>query len=177
MSCLVRVVTDGVWSEIERRGLEPEEFAVLQFFWEHDEWNATQLMQQLLLDPSRMSRLVAILVDRRLLRRRRARDDRRVVHLTLTGRGQELMDDLRQRFQAYEATLLQGVSDRQLDGFQSTTDKIMCNYMELELPTSQEHHSPTHQQNRQMVLFSRVIRMTCNLATIREADDTCHDPR
>lgn len=122
----------GVDIEIERHELEPNEFAVLQLFSDRDEWSATQLMEHLSVDPSRMSRLVANLVDRRLLRRRRARTDRRIVLLTLTAQGVKLVEDLRNRVLSYETMLLEGVSSEEMAGFIAATQKIMSNRVQFE---------------------------------------------
>ena len=129
--CVARLtdaISEGVDLEITRHKLLPNEFAVLQLFWERDEWTATQLVELLPFDPSRMSRLVAKLVDRRLMRRRRVRTDRRVVLLALTEKGTKLMAEIRESMQAYEATLLDGVSSQEMDGFISTTHQIIRNH-------------------------------------------------
>ncbi len=117
--------------EVKRHNLHANEFAVLQLFAKQEEWSATQLLDHLDVDPSRMSRLVAKMVDNRLLRRRRARSDRRVVHLTLTDLGAQLAEEISEQMEAHEAALLRGVGSRELAGFRSTTDKIEKNIKSL----------------------------------------------
>ena len=117
--------------EVKRHNLHANEFAVLQLFAKREEWSATQLLDHLDIDPSRMSRLVANMVDSRLLRRRRARSDRRVVYLTLTDRGAELAEEIAEQMEAHEVALLRGVGSRELAGFRSTTEKVKKNVQRL----------------------------------------------
>ena len=56
-------------------------------------------------DPSRISRMVTKLVDMGLLRRRRLRNDRRIVMLRLTPEGNELTSQLVEQAQLYYAAL------------------------------------------------------------------------
>ncbi|WP_419928171.1 MarR family winged helix-turn-helix transcriptional regulator [Candidatus Poriferisocius sp.] len=137
VACLDSAIESGVIREVKRHGLHVNEFAVLQLFAKQDEWSATQLLDHLDIDPSRMSRLVAKMVDSRLLRRRRGRTDRRVVYLTLTDRGAELAEEISQQMEAHESTLLRGVGSRELAGFRSTTEKIKKNLQKLEESSGQ----------------------------------------
>lgn len=132
VTSLTDAISLGVKLEIARSKLEPNEFAVLQLFWKRDEWTATQIVEHLQFDPSRISRLVAKLVDRRLLRRRRERADRRVVMLTLTDKGKQLMIVLHENIETYESMLLEEVSNREMDGFLTTTHKIIGNRTQFE---------------------------------------------
>ena len=132
VECLNGAIALGLRQEVKRHNLHANELAVLQLFAKRDEWSATQLLDHLDIDPSRMSRLVAQMVDNRLLRRRRARTDRRVVHLTLTDRGAQLAEAISEQMEAYEAMLLKGVGSRELAGFHSTTDKIKKNFEEFD---------------------------------------------
>ena len=132
VACLNGAIALGVRREVKRHNLHANEFAVLQLFAKRDEWSATQLLDHLDIDPSRMSRLVAKMVDNRLLRRRRGRTDRRVVYLTLTDRGAQLAQEIAEQMETHEAMLLRGVGSRELAGFQSTTDKIMKNFQKLD---------------------------------------------
>ncbi len=132
VACLDSAIALGVRSEVKRHGLHVNEFAVLQLFAKRDEWSATQLLDHLDIDPSRMSRLVAKMVDNRILRRRRGRTDRRVVYLTLTDRGAQLSEEIAEQMKAHEAMLLRGVGARELAGFHTTTDKINKNLQKLE---------------------------------------------
>ncbi len=74
-----------------------------------------------------MSRLVAKLVDDRLLRRRRLRNDRRVVVLSLTNQGRDLTNEIDKRMKAFEEDLTEGVTDDELAAFFRVTQRILLN--------------------------------------------------
>ncbi len=74
-----------------------------------------------------MSRLVAKLVDDRLLRRRRLRNDRRVVVLSLTNQGRDLTNEVDKRMRAFEEDLTEGVTDDELAAFFRVTQRILLN--------------------------------------------------
>lgn len=127
VSDLANAYSARVAGEIERCGLSSHEFAVLEPFWEQHEWTVSQLASRLQVDISRMSRRVLKLVDRKMLRRRRAATDRRVIHLTVTPQGRDLIEELRKRLAALEAELLKGVTMAEIDGLLATVDKIVDN--------------------------------------------------
>lgn len=132
VSSLTKVISMAVNIEMERFGLRPDEFAVMQLFCHRPEWTATQLTEKTALDPSRISRLVDQLVNRHLLRRRRSRTDRRVVNLALTDNGGEKIAAAHSRIISYQAGLLKDVSDEELRGFFATARKVIQNYTDFD---------------------------------------------
>ncbi len=107
------------------------DYALLRLFLRREQWTATQIAEMLPVKTSRVSRLVSKLADMGLMRRRRHRNDRRVVFLTLTCEGETLTQDLFQKIESYEATLLEGVSDKEMSAFASTTSIVLANYGRL----------------------------------------------
>ena len=128
---LVNVLAKGTEEIVEPQGLTAMEYALLRLFLRREQWTATHMAEMLPVKPSRISRLVAKLVDMGLMRRRRHRSDRRVVFLTLSDGGKALTLKLYRRIEAYETTLQQGVSDGEKSALVSTTSKIMANYARL----------------------------------------------
>ena len=128
---LVNVLAKGTEEVVEIHGLITMDYAVLRLFLHREQWTVTELAVMLPIKTSRASRVVAKLVDMGLMRRRRPRSDRRVVLLTLTDGGKALTLDLYRRIEAYEATLLRGVSDEEMSSLVSSTSKIMANYAQL----------------------------------------------
>ena len=137
VSSLAKVVAVAVRLEMERGNLRPYEFAVMQLFCQRSDWTATQLAEKLPLNPSRMSRVVDQLVNRRLLRRRRSKTDRRVVNLALTDNGGEMIAAAHFRIISYQAALLKDVSNEELSGFFATTRKVIQNFTDLPQSDSQ----------------------------------------
>ena len=121
----------GTEELVEPHGLTPTDYALLRLFLRSEKWTATQISEMLPVQTSRISRLVAKLTDMGLMRRRRPQSDRRLVFLTLTHEGKALTQDLFQRIEAYEARLLEGVSDEEMSAFVSTTSRAMANYARL----------------------------------------------
>ena len=128
---LVNVLAKGTEELVEPHGLTTMDYALLRLFLRREQWIATHMVEMLPVKPSRISRLVAKLVDMGLMRRRRHRSDRRVVFLTLTDDGKALTLELYRRIEAYEARLQQGVSDGEKSALVSSASKIMANYARL----------------------------------------------
>ena len=91
---LVKAVSKGVEEIVAPFELSTLHFAVLRRFLHREKWTSTELLQLIPVGAPRMSRIVAKLVERRLLRRRRLRNDRRVVILALTQEGTSLTNDM-----------------------------------------------------------------------------------
>ena len=98
----------------------------------NEEQTATELAQILPVDGSRISRLVTRLVDRGLLRRRRSRDDRRIVMLSLTEEGSEFTSRILQNMRRQYATLTEGIIEEEMLTFESVISKIIANYASME---------------------------------------------
>ena len=92
------------------------------------ERTATQLAQVLPVDGSRISRVVTVLVDKRLLRRRRLRSDRRIVMLSLTEEGFELTSRVFQNMQRHYVMLTEGIGEEEMRVFESVASSIIANY-------------------------------------------------
>ena len=128
---LVNTLAKGAADLMAPHGLLPLDLALLRLFLDKDEWTVTQMAETLQVKTPRISRVVTNLVGRGLIRRRRPRNDRRVVILTLTDEGQALALELYRRVQSYETTLSQGVSEEEMATFASVTSKVMANYASL----------------------------------------------
>ena len=129
---LVNAVARGMAQIVASHGLTHIDFALLRLFLSVEEWTTTQLAQTLPLALPSISRSVAKLVDRGLIKRRRLLSDRRVVMLTLTDEGLALTQDLHERVQAYDSTLCEGVSEEDMAAFASVSLRVIANYGALE---------------------------------------------
>ena len=131
---LVNVAYRGMAEQVASHDLNPLEFALLRAFLGKEEWTTTRLAQVLPVKAPHVSRVVTKLVDRGLIRRRRPRNDRRVVFLTLTDEGKALTLELHRRVQAYDARLSEGVSEDEMTVLLSVTSKVMTNYAAMAQP-------------------------------------------
>ena len=124
---LVKATSKGAQELVAPYNLSLLHFTVLRRFLYKEKWTSTELTQLIPVGPSRMSRLVAMLVSRKLLRRRRLRSDRRVVMLSLTEEGKAFTVDLNRRMSVYEASLTKGVSEEAMAAFLNVTHTILLN--------------------------------------------------
>ena len=124
---LVNAVEKGMAQEVSPYGLTPLEFNLLKNCLE-GECTATQLAQVLPVDGARISRLVTGLVEKGLIRRRRLRDDRRIVMLRLSEEGAEMVAHIVSSMEHYDAMLTEGVGEEEMRVFVSVAAKIMANY-------------------------------------------------
>ncbi len=124
---LVKAASKGIDEIVAPFDLSSLHFAVLRRFLHRDRWTSTELLQLIPVGAPRMSRLVAKLVDDRLLRRRRLRKDRRVVVLSLSNEGRELTNEIDKRMREFEEDLTEGVSEDELAAFFRVTQRILLN--------------------------------------------------
>ena len=112
-------------------GITNSEYTILWHCLE-GERTATQLAQVMPVDGSRISRVVTDLVEKDLLRRRRTREDRRIVMLGLTSKGMELTSQIFQDMQRHYAALTEGISEEDMRAFMSVKDRILAKYASME---------------------------------------------
>ena len=139
---LVNAVTKGVDREEEAYDLTPTEFAAVRLFLIDLEWTATELSEMLSVDASSMSRAVSRLVDRGVLRRRRPREDRRLVFLKLTEEGVALGLELHEKAHSYEERFTHGISPEDLEVFLATIKRIVANHASWEKANSNPAGQP-----------------------------------
>ena len=107
------------------------EYGLLKICLERGECTATQLAELLPVDASRISRTVSRLVDMDVLQRRRLREDLRVVMLSLTESGRDLITELQRRVTAFNVRLIEGVSYEEMSLCRSVAERILANYAAL----------------------------------------------
>ena len=141
-TALVNAVAGGVDREAAACDLTPMEFTVVRLFLTDLEWTATELAQMLSVDASSMSRVVNKLVERGVLRRRRPREDRRLVFLKLTEEGVALGLELHEKAHSYEKKLTRGISPEDLEVFLETIRRIVANHSACEDANSDPDGQP-----------------------------------
>ena len=130
---LANLVDRGMAKEVAPYGISPTEFNLLRFcLYADGETTATQLAGMLPIDASRISRVVTTLVDRGLLRRRRLREDRRVVMLRLSPEGSDLIVRACESMNAFAARLMRGISEDDVRVIRSVFDRMIVNHAAME---------------------------------------------
>ncbi len=131
---LVNVVAKGMAELVAPHNLQPLEFALLRLFLQKERWTTTELAQVLPVTTSRISRVVTKLAEMGLVRRRRQRNDRRLVWLSLTDEGKTLTQSLNQKVRAYDARLARGLTTEEMATFTALASRIVANYDAMEAP-------------------------------------------
>lgn len=108
-------------------GLKSSEVAVVGLLHSVDESTVSEIAGALVLQTSTVSKIVSGLVDRRLVSRRRPREDRRVVLLKLTNEGDSLGEELLRETQAYERMLARDIDPKDLETCLLTLKRMVCN--------------------------------------------------
>ena len=115
----------------------PIQWAILEQCATAEGSTATLLARVIPIDSASISRNVERLVQLGLLQRQRLERDRRVVRLTLTDDARAMLPAIMQRMQVANTTLLEGVTEGELEGFLRTVRKVAANaarYSELPDP-------------------------------------------
>ena len=132
---LANAVFKGVSKEVALYNLTAAEFNLLRTCLDTGrEITATELAALLPIDTSRISRIVTVMVDRGLLRRRRLPDDRRVVMLSLSEEGKQLTSRILQRLELHDAALTDGIDEDDMRVFVSVTSRILANHAATRKP-------------------------------------------
>ncbi len=129
---LENAVYKGIASLVTGHDLSPLDVYLLMICQETHECTATELARLLPVDASRVSRLVTNLADRGLVRRRRLRNDRRVVMLRLSPAGEQMTSEVAGNMEDYYAKLTDGISRRDLQIFSAAALKIIANYQAMQ---------------------------------------------
>ena len=128
--CLVDLwtgVAGGVAQIVGPFGLIPLEYYVLNALLRRGEWTTSELTEAFPVTKSRISRVVSKLVNQGLITRRRLRNDRRVVMLSLTREGEALAMDVKARINAFDSTLTADVSEEEMAILASAASRIAAN--------------------------------------------------
>lgn len=128
--CLVDLwtgVAGGVAQIVGPCGLIPSEYYVLNALLRRGEWTASELTEAFPVTKSRISRVVSKLVNQGLITRRRLRNDRRVVMLSLTREGEALAMDVKARINEFDSRLTADVSEDEMAVLASAASRIAAN--------------------------------------------------
>ena len=130
---LVTVFRQGAARQAAYYNLTTQEFNLLSACLRREGGcTATELARILLVDASRISRMVTILVDRGLLRRRRCPEDRRVVMLSMSEEGVELTSRILQSINQNNARLIGGIDEDEIRVFASVVSRLVANHTAMQ---------------------------------------------
>ena len=121
---LTAMLAKVAWEKFAPFEITPMEFALLYMCSEGQRDTITALTRVIPVNPASISRHVAVLVDRGLIRRMRQREDRRVVRLELTEEGQALVPRLLESLQKADPLVSMGLDEEEKRVFVGAIRKI-----------------------------------------------------
>ena len=128
---LRRSVQSAIRRHSEPHGLTVEEFAVLNALRARGPSPVSQVARALNYDSTSVSRSAFRLTEQGVLDSERSDEDRRVVILSLTDRGDMVVREIAEGVDDTYRQLLLGVSPDELDGFVNTIEIIRANFQSL----------------------------------------------
>ena len=129
------VLSKYMKSVLATHGLTNLDFATIRLFLTDEQWTVSELSLILSIDGPAMSRVAGKLVDKGILKRRRPKEDRRVVFLKLTEAGVSLGLKLHDKLHSYEGELLEGVPPEHIRALRLTIKQILQNRSTLDQAT------------------------------------------
>lgn len=114
-------VTNLLKKDMNSYGLNATEFMVLELLYNKGERSVQKIGQKVLLTSSSISYVIDQLESKRFVKRERARKDRRVILVTLTARGEKLMQEI---FPQHSLVIHDLFSDIPVDDLSELADKL-----------------------------------------------------
>lgn len=139
---LVQVIVEGLIRRLSPYGVDPVEYTILSICLGVGPISIRDLRQLAPIDSGHLSRATTLLEDKGLLQKRRLREDRRLVRLTVTEQGLALMPELTGRVHEFYAVLLAGISHQELVGCISIMEKMIAAGQEGDGPPAPTAPSP-----------------------------------
>ena len=127
VSDLYNMLDKSMELEVAPHGITSIEYSILWYCLGR-EHTATELARVLPVDTARISRIVTVLVEKGLLRRRRLRSDRRIVMLGLTEEGRQTATSIFQAMMRHYVILTEGIGEEEMRVFVSVTDRLIANH-------------------------------------------------
>lgn len=96
-----KAVQEEMKSELISYSLSPTEFSVLEVILRNGRQTIHQIAKSILISSGTMTYVIDKLEKRNLLKRNPCPDDRRIIHMTLTQAGMNLMKDIMPKYDAF----------------------------------------------------------------------------
>lgn len=110
----------------ERFGLSIAEWRVIAHLAHHREVSVRDIQRRVDMDKSKVSRAAAHLEETGLIKKRVNAQDRRLIKLALTPKGERVFDQIVPLALDYEARLLGSLSPAEASAFRATVEKLLA---------------------------------------------------
>jgi DNA-binding MarR family transcriptional regulator len=106
-------------------GLTPMQYMLLSFSRRDDELSSADLARRFAVTPQSMNEVIATLQRKRLLMRKEAAEHRRILRISLTPEGSQLLKKCDRKVDAVERRLFGGLSGSELQGLRASLIKFI----------------------------------------------------
>lgn len=111
--------------------ITPSQFIILNFVGDNEtDLSSAQLSRRFLMTPQSMNEVVTTLQRKELLERNTDPNHKRILRISLTNKGKEILDICNAAMDAFEAKLLKKLKIKEIDAFRGALGKILGNLKE-----------------------------------------------
>ena len=119
-------VTSRMGRALERYDITPIQFAVLYFVnQDKDDLSSAQLSRRFSMTPQSMNELVTVLQRKKLVKKTVDPTHKRILRISLTTKGKQLLADCNMAMDAVEEGLLENLSSSEIQKFREVIGKIL----------------------------------------------------
>ena len=120
-------ITSRMSKALEMLGITPIQFTLL-YFVKHDkgDFSSAQLSRRFLVTPQSMSELIAVLQRKKLLRKSVDPSHKRILRISLTPKGNQLLKSCNMALDAIEKELFEDLSNSEIEKIRDVIGKILA---------------------------------------------------
>jgi DNA-binding MarR family transcriptional regulator len=120
-------ITSRMSKELEMLGITPIQFTLL-YFVKHDkgDFSSAQLSRRFLVTPQSMNELIAVLQRKKLLRKSVDPSHKRILRISLTAKGNQLLTSCNMALDAIEKELFRDLSNSEIEKVRDIIGKILA---------------------------------------------------
>jgi MarR family transcriptional regulator, 2-MHQ and catechol-resistance regulon repressor len=117
-------IQEKIRDDIGKSGLNITEFSVLEVLFHKGQQTIQQIGGSILVSSSSMTYVIDKLEQRGLLRRSPCPEDRRVIHVTLTQTGTELMEEIMPKHHEMVDSMFESLTEDEAEGLVELLKKV-----------------------------------------------------
>jgi DNA-binding MarR family transcriptional regulator len=120
-------ITGRMSKALEMLGITPIQFTVL-YFVKHDkgDLSSAQLSRRFLVTPQSMNELIAVLQRKKLLRKAVDPSHKRILRISLTAKGNQLLKKCNMALDAIETELFEDLTNSEIEKIKDVIGKILA---------------------------------------------------
>ena len=119
-----KAIQDRIREEMTKNNLSITEFSVLEVLYYHEKQTIQQIGSRILISSGSMTYVIDKLEKRGLLMRNDCQNDRRVIHITLTDTGKELMKEIMPKHQDLIDDIFDSLTSVEVETITNLLEKV-----------------------------------------------------